>query len=202
LKGRCPCRVRYRLCTGVPLRTAVRRFAAIPFVLLFLAAGCVERLDPRPDRDLPPTLVVQSPSFAEGGRLPGSAVCEREGGEGVSPAVNVSNIPREARVLAFVLDDATNGVVLWRVWNWGVHEPHVPEGADVAAHGAVEGANDVGGNGYAPPCPSEGVVHQYRFRAYALEERLDLAAGAGGAAMDSAMRGRILAWGEIGAVYG
>ncbi len=51
--------------------------------------------------------------------------------------------------------------------------------AGSAPSGAVEGANDAGGEGYAPPCPPEGDdPHRYVFTVHALPAAPDLDAGA------------------------
>jgi len=62
--------------------------------------------------------------------------------------------------------------------------------------GARQGRNSFGKVGYGGPCPPAGQTHRYFFRLYALDTKLDLAAGAQRSALDSAMQGHVLAQSE------
>jgi Raf kinase inhibitor-like YbhB/YbcL family protein len=59
--------------------------------------------------------------------------------------------------------------------------------------GARQGRNSFHQIGYNGPCPPAGATHRYFFRVYALDAKLDLAAGASRAQLDAAMKGHVLA---------
>ena len=61
---------------------------------------------------------------------------------------------------------------------------------------AREGRNDRGGSGYTGPCPPVG-RHRYFFKLYALDAALDLRGGACKDELTEAMRGHVLAEGEL-----
>ena len=59
-----------------------------------------------------------------------------------------------------------------------------------------QGTNDFGKSGYGGPCPPSG-THRYFFKIFALDQKLELKAGAKRAELDSAMKGHIIAQGEL-----
>jgi Raf kinase inhibitor-like YbhB/YbcL family protein len=63
--------------------------------------------------------------------------------------------------------------------------------------GAVQGVNGRGASGYQGPCPPPGSVHHYHFRLYALDVRLNLAAGASAGEVEQAIKGHVLASGDL-----
>ncbi len=69
-------------------------------------------------------------------------------------------------------------------------------------NGARQGRNDFGKIGYGGPCPPPGKPHRYFFKVYALDTKLDLKAGATKADVERAMKGHILAQGELIGKYG
>jgi Raf kinase inhibitor-like YbhB/YbcL family protein len=62
----------------------------------------------------------------------------------------------------------------------------------------MAGKNDKGNNGYAGPCPPSG-THHYHFRVFALDA--SIARPASKAELVTAMRGHVLATGELVATY-
>jgi Raf kinase inhibitor-like YbhB/YbcL family protein len=60
----------------------------------------------------------------------------------------------------------------------------------------VEGTNDFGKSGYGGPCPPAG-THRYYFRIFALDRELDLPFGAKRAQIDAAIKGHVIAQGEL-----
>jgi Raf kinase inhibitor-like YbhB/YbcL family protein len=116
-------------------------------------------------------------------------------GADLSPAVSWSAVPG-ARAFALVLDDpdAPGGrpFVHWLVWNIPV--TRLAEGAVPA--GARQGRNDFGRVGYGGPQPPSG-THRYHLRLFALDAPLSLAAGADRPALAAALRGHVLATGEV-----
>jgi hypothetical protein len=138
------------------------------------------------------TLRLTSPAFADGEPIP-----RRHGytEENVNPPLDVRGVPDGTESLALVVDDpdamAPAGKVWdhWLVWNVASDTESIPEGWDAA--GAVEGRNDYGERGYGGPNPPDR-EHTYRFRLYALDAPLDLAAGATKDDLEAAMDGRTL----------
>lgn len=137
-------------------------------------------------------LQVSSPAFADGGEIP-----RRHGYKNgnARPALEFSGVPAGCRSLALVLDDpdalkpAGRVWVHWTVWNippdaGGIGETGLPAGA-------AEGATDFGEAAYGGPAPPDG-RHTYFFRLYALDARLDLAAGSDRAALGAAMAGHVI----------
>jgi Raf kinase inhibitor-like YbhB/YbcL family protein len=66
--------------------------------------------------------------------------------------------------------------------------------------GAQEGMTDFRKRGYGGPCPPSG-THRYFFKLYALNTTLSLSANATKSALESAMKGRILAQTELIGLY-
>jgi len=68
--------------------------------------------------------------------------------------------------------------------------------------GSVQGITDFGGSGYGGPCPPKGKPHGYFFRIYALDTKMELSGDVSSAALENAMKGHILAKGELVGLYG
>ena len=67
--------------------------------------------------------------------------------------------------------------------------------------GARDGTNDFKRTGYGGPCPPIG-RHRYFFKVYALDAKLDLNTGAKRDELEQAMKGHVLAQGELTGKYG
>ena len=67
--------------------------------------------------------------------------------------------------------------------------------------GAKQGTNDFGKIGYGGPAPPKGKPHRYFFKLYALDATLDLPPGATKAQLEAAMKGHILAEGQLMGTY-
>jgi hypothetical protein len=90
--------------------------------------------------------------------------------------------------------DAPGGLFThWLVWNIDPKKASMPEGA---AADRTQGKNDFGKTGYGGPCPPSG-SHRYYFRVYALNQQLSLHSGAQRKEVDAAMKGRVIAQGEL-----
>lgn len=141
-------------------------------------------------------LMVYSPAFSANRMIPMKYSCE---GRDVSPALRVSGIPGRARTLALIVHDPDapkpGGMTHWVVWNLPVNG-YIPENF----RGAMQGENGNHENRYTGMCPPNG-VHHYHFRVYALDTRLNLDRRTGKEELERAMRGHILAEGEIVGLY-
>jgi hypothetical protein len=144
-------------------------------------------------------LALTSSAFAAGAEIPRQYTCK--GGE-ASPALQWSGAPARTASFALVVDDpdAPHGTwVHWVLWNLPANAHALPEGVpkrDQLDDGARQGRNSDRKIGYSGPCPPGGQTHRYFFRLYALDEKLDLAAGTNRADLDAAMKGHVLAQAE------
>lgn len=147
-----------------------------------------------------PTIVVSSPSFAQGAPIPREHTCD---GENASPPLNLYAVPPVARTLVLVMEDpdATSGTFThWTAWGIPANASVLPRGVDVAALGGREGANDADRQGYAGPCPPEG-THRYLFRVYALRTAPPLEPGSPPDEVRALVERDVLAWGELMGTY-
>ena len=144
------------------------------------------------------SLSVASPAFTAGAAIP---LRHSAYGDNVSPALTWSGVPSGARSLAVMLEDpdATSArpFVHWLAWNIDPARGGLPEGIAPAAADLVQGRNNHGDAGYFGPRPHGSRPHHYHFQLFALDSPLDLAAGADREALLAAMRGHVVARGEI-----
>ena len=112
-----------------------------------------------------------------------------------------------ARAYALVLEDPDAPMerpfVHWLVWNLPADGTSLPEGLPddarlASPRGALQGANDARAIGYFGPRPPKGHgVHHYHFQMFALDGPLNLPAGADLRQLTEALRGHVLADGEL-----
>ena len=137
---------------------------------------------------------VTSSAFQEGGNIPSKFTCD---GTDVNPALRFEGAPAEAKSLVLIVDDPDAPVGLfthWLVWNIDPKRTEIAENSSPG--GAAQGTNDFPKKGYGGPCPPPG-THRYYFKAYALDQTLDLKPGAKRAEVEAAMRGYMIAQGEL-----
>ncbi|MHB8896695.1 MAG: YbhB/YbcL family Raf kinase inhibitor-like protein [Candidatus Geothermincolia bacterium] len=114
---------------------------------------------------------LTSPEFIGFDKIPEKFTCD---GAGVSPALDIAEVPDGAESLVLILDDpdAPRGTfVHWVVFNIDPMTGRINEGA--APAGSVEATNSAGRRGYIPPCPPSG-THRYFFKLFALNTTVDL----------------------------
>jgi hypothetical protein len=95
--------------------------------------------------------------------------------------------------------------VHWVLYDLPADAKELSEGVakqEQLSNGARQGRNDFGKIGYGGPCPPPGKPHRYFFKLYALDAKLNLKAGATKAEVERAMKGHILAQGELIGKYG
>jgi Raf kinase inhibitor-like YbhB/YbcL family protein len=137
---------------------------------------------------------ITSSAFQEGENIPSKFTCD---GADVNPALRFEEAPAEAKCLLLVVDDPDAPVGLfthWLVWNIDPKTTEIVENS--APGGAVQGTNDFPKKGYGGPCPPSG-THRYYFKIFALDQTLGLKPGAKRAEVDAAMRGHVVAQGEL-----
>ena len=137
---------------------------------------------------------VTSSSFQEGSAIPEKF---SKNGQNVSPELRIQGTPAEAKSLVMIADDPDAPVGLfthWLVWNIDPKTSLIAEGS--APSGAVQGKNDFGDVGYGGPQPPSG-THRYYFKVFALDRTLDLKLGAKRHDLDVAMKGHVIAQGQV-----
>ena len=136
---------------------------------------------------------ITSSAFQEGANIPSKFTCD---GADTSPPLQIADIPSQAKSLALIVDDpdAPSGLFThWTVWNIPPQSNVVGEGS---APKGVQGTNDFGKSGYGGPCPPSG-THRYYFRIFALDRELELPFGAKRGRVDGALKGHVIAQGEL-----
>ena len=148
-------------------------------------------------------ITITSSVFSEGGMIPKKYTCDAED---ISPDLKWSGVPPGAKSLALICDDPDAPVGTWVHWvlfNIPADVTSLPAGlpADSALNnGARHGKNDFRKLGYGGPCPPGG-THRYFFKLYALDTVLKLESGSTKAQLLAAMKGHILAEGQLMGKY-
>ena len=148
-------------------------------------------------------VLVMSAAFKDGEMMAAAYTCD---GENISPPVSWLGIPGGAKSVALICDDpdaSPNTWVHWVVFNIPPEVRELPENilnTDILPNGAIQGMNDFRKVGYNGPCPPSG-VHRYFFKVYALDVMLSLKPGATKKDIEWAMRGHVLARGELVGKY-
>lgn len=150
------------------------------------------------------SIELTSPAFGHGGEIPSKHTCD---GDDVSPLLEWRGVPPETKSLALVCDDPDAPRGTWVHWVLYGLPPTVnalPEGmpaTETLPNGARQGRNDFGNIGYGGPCPPPGKPHRYFFRLHALDAVVDLPSGATRGQLEEAIRGHVLAQGELMGTY-
>ncbi|HEX4445471.1 MAG TPA: YbhB/YbcL family Raf kinase inhibitor-like protein [Polyangiaceae bacterium] len=150
-------------------------------------------------------LAVSTPSFRDGERIPARHSAEQN----VSPALAWDGVPAGAREVVVLVEDpdapAPQAFVHWSVYSIPPTANALPEGIGTGATlpaGAIEGKNSKGTSGFFGPKPPPGHgIHHYHFQVFALDTPLGLRPGAERAAVVEAMKGHVLAQGDVVGTY-
>jgi phosphatidylethanolamine-binding protein (PEBP) family uncharacterized protein len=128
-------------------------------------------------------LTLTSPTILHHGAIPAKHTCD---GAGTSPELRWDGAPAGVKSYAVVVDDAdsTKEKTSWILFDIPPTVTSLPEGvATQAVQGAKAGKN------------------RYVFRVYALDQKVDLPAGAARADLEQAMQGHFLGQAAIIALY-
>lgn len=142
-----------------------------------------------------------SVAFKNGGNIPAKYTCD---GEGISPPLQISNVPTNAVSLVLLMDDpdipeTTKKNLNIEVWDhWTVFNilPDTKQIAEGENPAGRPGKNTGGGHAYGCPCPPDR-EHRYFFKLYALDIMLDLPVGSAKGEVERAMNGHVLATAEL-----
>lgn len=179
----------------------------LSLILLSLGALPLIACGPRAPiipKEVEMALSVSSPAFQEGERIPAKYSCE---GQDISPPLMWNGVPGGTQSFALIMDDpdAPVGVFThWVLFNIPPDTRELPEAVPTQSQlpsGALQGKNDFGRIGYGGPCPPPGRPHRYQFTLYALDQPLDLTAGASKKQVLDVMQRHILAQGQLTGTY-
>ena len=155
----------------------------------------------------PTSFTLSSPAFAAGTPLDPRFTCD---GAEVSPPLQWSGVPAQAKSLALIVDDpdAPDPAAPQRTWvHWVLYDlpadaDGLPEGVSAAQlpAGTRQGRNDWKRSGYGGPCPPTG-RHRYFFQLYALDTLLSDLGEPDKARLLTAMEGHVLAQVELIGTY-
>ena len=152
-------------------------------------------------------LTLTSTAFAANSEMQGKLTCE---GADVPPPLAWAGVPPGTRSLALMVDDpdAPDPAaprmtwVHWVLYNLPPTATSLPAGVVKATlpPGTREAKNDWGTPGWRGPCPPIG-RHRYFFKMYALDLVLPEIAGADKAKLEAAMKGHVVAEGQLVGTY-
>lgn len=145
------------------------------------------------------SIIVTSDAFANGNPLPLSATID---GIGAPPHIEWLGVPPSARSVALIVEDPDapfpRPFVHWLVYDLDP-SMSVLEGVGFAGR---EGKNSLMRIGFTPAAPPPGHgAHRYHFQVFALDKKLELEPGVGRSTLLEAMRGHVVAWGELVGTY-
>jgi Raf kinase inhibitor-like YbhB/YbcL family protein len=155
-------------------------------------------------------LTVESPTLKANQPMPRDYTPD---GRNVSPPITWANAPAGTREFALILEDPDTGnpppYVHWVIYKIPATAKGLPENIpiDPAAPlpseiaGAMQGSNGFRRNIYRGPAPPPGRPHHYHFVVYALDQPLSAKPGLTRQELLDAMKGHIIAQGEIVATY-
>ncbi|MCL7413792.1 MAG: YbhB/YbcL family Raf kinase inhibitor-like protein [ANME-2 cluster archaeon] len=147
---------------------------------------------------------ISSEAFEDGSSIPVEHTCD---GDDRSPALSWEGIPNGTRSIALIMDDPDapgRTFVHWVIYNIPADSVGLPAAVpkDTSLNdGSTQGKNDFGKIGYNGPCPPPGKPHRFFFKVYALDTRLNLKSDVTRSQLESAMKGHILAQGNITGKY-
>jgi Raf kinase inhibitor-like YbhB/YbcL family protein len=205
-------------------RTIILSIVTILVLLVFITApGCQEEEktpetqpseseaasepETAPEPEPPPKeieMAITTAAFEYGETMPTQYGCN---GQNISPALSWSGVPEGTQSFALIVDDpdAPAGTFThWVIFNIPGSASELEEAIPAnpqLTNGALQGKNNYDKIGYGGPCPPEGTKHRYYFVLYALDQTLDLDAGASKAQVLDAMQGHILAQAELMGTY-
>ena len=154
------------------------------------------------------TIKLETSAFANNETIPKRHTGD---GEDISPALRWTGVPDEARELALICDDPDAPTpqpwVHWLIYKIPPQTDGLPENVAKTDRpptpaGALQGRNSWGDLGYRGPAPPRGHgVHHYHFKLCALDAELDVPAAVEKPALLDAMKGHVLAQGELIGTY-
>jgi len=141
-------------------------------------------------------LTIKSPVFENKKSIPSKYTCD---GDDVNPPLIIEGIPEGTKSLVLIVDDPDAPMGTWDHWIvWNIPLTNKIEENSVPG---TEGLNDFRRHSYGGPCPPSG-THRYFFKVYALDTKLNLDSNSRKKDIEKAMKGHLLAQGELIGLYG
>jgi len=131
---------------------------------------------------------ISSSAFEDKGMIPSEYTCD---GDDISPPLSISDVPKQAKSLALIMDDpdAPMGTFThWVVWNISPQKTQFIKGEKISF---PQGRTSFGNKAYGGPCPPGG-THRYFFKIYAMDVVLNLKEGSTKADLEKVMAGNVL----------
>jgi len=140
-------------------------------------------------------LSVKSDAFENNTLIPAKYTCD---GDNVNPPLTINGVPNETKSLVLIVDDPDAPMGTWDHWVvWNIPPAGKIEENTIPG---TEGMNSARKHSYGGPCPPWG-THRYFFKVYALDTKLDLNPNSHKKDVEKAMKGHILAKGELVGLY-
>jgi Raf kinase inhibitor-like YbhB/YbcL family protein len=183
---------------------AIKKFIGFSWFIslgfLFSLTGC-QGVDTTPasEGEMDMRIEITSNAFTEGDRIPLIYTCDDKN---ISLPLAWTGVPSNTVSLALIMDDPDAPVGTWVHWVLYNLPPNLTGLEQGKSGSGIEGMNDFKRSGYGGPCPPKGSNHRYYIKLYALDSVLNLKTGATKAQLESAMRGHILAQGQLMGKYG
>jgi Raf kinase inhibitor-like YbhB/YbcL family protein len=153
-------------------------------------------------------ITVASPAFTTGEPIPDRYA---DYGDGVSPELSWSAAPEGTKSFVLMMEDPDapepKPYVHWLMYAIPREVTELPEGIDASTrlpdlHGAMQGRNSAGTIGhFGPRPPKTHPPHHYHFQVFALDAMLSLDPGVDRARLLSALKGHVLAAGQLIGTY-
>jgi Raf kinase inhibitor-like YbhB/YbcL family protein len=192
------------------MKDLIRVIFAGALILGVSLGARAQQAPPTPPAAPPPSLLMTSTAFRDMTRIPTQYTCAattpppsgpRNISTGVSPEMGWTNAPKGTVTFVLILHDpdahvpkAPTDVTHWIVFN--ISADTVALGEDITPStplpDTLQGNNIMGKAGYQGPCAPPGAPHHYTFELLALDEKLDLPAGATREQIEDAVKGHVL----------
>ncbi len=148
-------------------------------------------------------IIVESPAFGEGETIPARHTCD---GDELSPPLSFLGAPEETESYVVIMEDPDSPLpptIHWLIWGISASSNFLSEDQNgKSSAGVLQGTNSAGELGYFGPCPpTTDRSHHYQFKVYALDANIDLKEGASKSQLAAAMKGHIVARGELTGLY-
>lgn len=181
------------------MKISPRPGSLVLFAFAAIAFGCKSH---PPLTEGAASITVKIPDFTND-TIPSQFTCD---GSDSSPAISWTDAPPATQSFAVttVDTDAPNNFVHWVVYDVPAQTHELPESLSKQPSlpdGTRQGRTDFDKIGYGGPCPPGKSPHQYVFTVYAVDSKLTLPANATRAALEEALKGHILAYGQVTAQY-
>lgn len=145
------------------------------------------------------TMQLTSSAFASQTPIPAKYSCK---GSDVSPPLEWANVPQGVKSFALIVDDPDAPMGTWVHWVYfdiPASARSLPEAIPPGAKlpdGSIQGLGSSRDNRFHGPCPPSG-RHRYFFKLYALDTMLGLSPSTNKQALLNAMKGHVMAEGQL-----